>query len=79
MIAHIGSGSMQGHYVAMVRKRSEWVLFDDEEVSPIGEEMVKLCYGSGESRGDSKTSGKKRAASQVSYILFYEALEDAIV
>ena len=83
VIAHIGSGSMHGHYVAMVRKNNRWVLFDDEEVDPVGEDAVKLCYGSGEANSnglDPATSkAKRKAASQVGYILFYEALEDAVV
>lgn len=67
VIAHVGNGPMEGHYVAMVRNSSSsWVLFDDDVVKPISDDLVKLCYGSGEK---ATTECK---FSQTGYILFYE-------
>jgi ubiquitin C-terminal hydrolase len=32
IIIHIGSGPHHGHYVAAVKNRNQWLLFDDEDV-----------------------------------------------
>eukprot|EP00943_MAST-04B_sp_MAST-4B-sp1_P008717 g8717.t1 len=69
IISHIGNGPMEGHYVSMIRESSSsWFLFDDDIVEPIGADIVKLCYGSGEKF----TSNGQY--SQTGYILFYEML-----
>jgi ubiquitin carboxyl-terminal hydrolase 12/46 len=67
VIAHIGNGPMEGHYITMVREdSSSWFLFDDDVVEPINADLVQSCYGSGE-----KVSSN-RQSSQTGYILFYE-------
>ena len=67
VIAHLGNGPMEGHYVAMVRDTScSWTLFDDDIVEKIDADLVKMCYGCGEKRTT------KRNSSQTGYILFYE-------
>lgn len=43
ILLHIGSYSMVGHYIALVKKSDCWLRFDDSSVSKVEEEDVLRC------------------------------------
>ncbi|XP_014784803.1 ubiquitin carboxyl-terminal hydrolase 14 [Octopus bimaculoides] len=47
VLTHKGRSSSSGHYVAWIRKKGdEWIMFDDDKVSPIlSEDILKLSGG----------------------------------
>ncbi|GAB1603127.1 ubiquitin carboxyl-terminal hydrolase 14-like [Argonauta hians] len=47
VLTHKGRSSSSGHYVAWIRKKNdEWIMFDDDRVSPIlSEDILKLSGG----------------------------------
>jgi len=45
VITHKGRDADGGHYVAWVKHKGEWLLFDDATVSVVREEKVKEAYG----------------------------------
>lgn len=48
MLTHKGRSSSSGHYVAWVRRsKGEWLMFDDDNVSPVTEEDVLKLSGGG--------------------------------
>ena len=63
LVTHIGSSPIQGHYVTVANTKSGWMLFDDEDVCEIDEDVVHSCAGSGKEGSATDT--------QVSYILLY--------
>lgn len=49
VLTHKGRSSSSGHYVAWVkRSKSEWLMFDDDRVSPVTEEDVLKLSGGGD-------------------------------
>ena len=60
VVAHVGSGMRQGHYVAYVKKSGHWFLFDDDAVSLVTWAEVQQCYGDPDAR-----------VSNTGYLLFY--------
>lgn len=62
IVVHIGSGLNHGHYIAVVKSGSQWLLFDDETVERIDEEDLSKFFGDIPGVG----SG---------YVLFYEACD----
>ncbi|UJR16337.1 hypothetical protein I4U23_003243 [Adineta vaga] len=49
VLTHKGRSSSSGHYVAWVRRsQTEWVMFDDENVTPVTEEDVLKLSGGGD-------------------------------
>lgn len=54
VVVHIGRGPNHGHYVAMVKSGGRWLLFDDEVVELVSEQVrlgLKLeCVPTGPSR-----------------------------
>lgn len=45
VITHKGRDADGGHYVAWVKHKGEWLLFDDSSVQVVREEKVKEAYG----------------------------------
>lgn len=39
VVVHIGRGLNQGHYVAVVKSGDRWLLFDDEIVELVNEQV----------------------------------------
>lgn len=66
VVVHVGSSATHGHYVAIVRSRQHWLLFDDESVELIEEGSIHACFG---------TAVESAASSDTGYLLFYQALE----
>ncbi|KAJ3184301.1 hypothetical protein HDU87_005148 [Geranomyces variabilis] len=60
VIVHIGTGPHHGHYVTLVKSNGQWLLFDDDEVSPVEESELHRYYGDDQSAG-------------CGYIFFYKA------
>ncbi|KAI8593350.1 hypothetical protein BDZ88DRAFT_139536 [Geranomyces variabilis] len=60
VIVHIGTGPHHGHYVTLVKSNEQWLLFDDDEVSPVEESELHRYYGDDQSAG-------------CGYIFFYKA------
>ncbi|CAF4388276.1 unnamed protein product, partial [Adineta steineri] len=49
VLTHKGRSSSSGHYVAWVRRnQTEWLMFDDENVTPVTEEDVLKLSGGGD-------------------------------
>ncbi|KND03316.1 uncharacterized protein SPPG_09016 [Spizellomyces punctatus DAOM BR117] len=62
VIVHIGSGPHHGHYVTLVKSHEQWLLFDDDDVSPVEESELQKYYG------DTNAVG-------CGYIFFYTAVD----
>ncbi|CDS12439.1 Putative Ubiquitin carboxyl-terminal hydrolase(Fragment) [Lichtheimia ramosa] len=60
-VIHIGSGPHHGHYVTIIKSNGQWMLFDDDIVTPIPEEDIQKYFGDIPGNG----SG---------YVLFYQAV-----
>ncbi|CAM9964683.1 unnamed protein product [Ascophyllum nodosum] len=45
VVVHIGRGPNHGHYVAVVKSGGRWLLFDDDIVELVNEEVLRQCYG----------------------------------
>ncbi|KAI8147881.1 hypothetical protein BJV82DRAFT_593755 [Fennellomyces sp. T-0311] len=59
-VIHIGSGPHHGHYVTIIKSNGQWMLFDDDIVTPIHEDEIQKYFG------DIPGSGS-------GYVLFYQA------
>ncbi|KAI9263101.1 hypothetical protein BDA99DRAFT_571830 [Phascolomyces articulosus] len=60
-VIHIGSGPHHGHYVTIIKSNGQWMLFDDDIVTPIHEDEIQKYFG------DIPGSGS-------GYVLFYQAV-----
>ncbi|KAI8335251.1 hypothetical protein EDC96DRAFT_524961 [Choanephora cucurbitarum] len=60
IVVHIGSGPHHGHYVSIIKSHGQWMLFDDDVVTPIQEEDIQKYFS------DLPGSGS-------GYVLFYQA------
>lgn len=56
------SGPTSGHYVTLVKSMGRWLLFDDEDITPIEESEISRYYG------DNPKDG-------AAYVLFYQAAD----
>eukprot|EP01059_Diplonema_ambulator_P006653 TRINITY_DN16299_c0_g1_i1.p1 TRINITY_DN16299_c0_g1~~TRINITY_DN16299_c0_g1_i1.p1 ORF type:complete len:412 (+),score=54.79 TRINITY_DN16299_c0_g1_i1:42-1238(+) len=65
VVIHLGVGPNMGHYVCMAKTGSQWMLFDDDTVTPITERDVAQSYGA-----DMHTD----ASTSTGYLLFYSSL-----
>ncbi|KAJ3278998.1 hypothetical protein HK104_001858 [Borealophlyctis nickersoniae] len=45
VIVHVGSGPYHGHYVTLVKSHEQWLLFDDDDVTPVEESELQRYYG----------------------------------
>ncbi|TDL19381.1 cysteine proteinase [Rickenella mellea] len=61
IVVHIGNGPHHGHYVAIVRSRGSWVLFDDDTVDTIKESDIPKYFG--------------ESNSGAAYVLYYQAVD----
>lgn len=66
IVVHIGTGIRYGHYIAIIKKKHTWYVYDDDHVTEISEEQLQLTYGS------TYTTGNQDA-----YLLFYQTVKDA--
>ncbi|KAI9100456.1 hypothetical protein DFS34DRAFT_648371 [Phlyctochytrium arcticum] len=62
VIVHIGGGPHHGHYVTLIKSHDQWLLFDDDDVSPVEESELPKYYGDTNSVG-------------CGYIFFYTAAD----
>eukprot|EP00475_Leptophrys_vorax_P005629 TRINITY_DN1338_c0_g1_i7.p1 TRINITY_DN1338_c0_g1~~TRINITY_DN1338_c0_g1_i7.p1 ORF type:complete len:298 (-),score=71.02 TRINITY_DN1338_c0_g1_i7:685-1578(-) len=61
VVVHIGTAMRYGHYVSFVKSHGVWLLYDDEKIEVVDEEMIRSCFG------------KIRSTHhQDGYILFYQ-------
>ncbi|KAG6872536.1 hypothetical protein C0995_009057 [Termitomyces sp. Mi166 len=63
IVVHIGNGPHHGHYVSIIKTLGAWLLFDDENVSPIAESEIPKYFG------DSAPSAG------CAYVLYYQAAD----
>ncbi|KAH9914909.1 cysteine proteinase [Epithele typhae] len=61
IVIHIGTGPHHGHYVAIIKSRGTWMLFDDDTVSTIKESEISKYFG------DSNSGS--------AYVLYYQAAD----
>ncbi|KAI5119724.1 hypothetical protein M0805_001437 [Coniferiporia weirii] len=61
IVVHIGNGPHHGHYVAIVKSRGSWVLFDDDSVDTIKESDIPKYFGD--------------SSSGCAYVLYYQAVD----
>ncbi|CAM9642445.1 unnamed protein product [Laminaria digitata] len=66
VVVHIGLGSNRGHYVAVVKSGGRWLLFDDDVVDLVNEQMLKQCFGLARPAGTATNTG---------YLLLYDCGE----
>lgn len=59
VIVHLGGGPYQGHYVAVIKTQSGWLLFDDEVVEAVDQNYVFKFFGD-------------RSQLATAYVLFYK-------
>ena len=67
IVVHAGSGPNQGHYLTIVHSHEMWLLFDDEKVNTIDEEMIATCFG---------VSHDALTNTETGYLLFYETVDE---
>ncbi|KAJ9094477.1 hypothetical protein QFC21_006016 [Naganishia friedmannii] len=65
VLVHIGGGTNQGHYVAAVKAKGQWMLCDDENVEPIQEGDLVRYFG--------------EYQAGAGYVLFYQAADIDLV
>ncbi|WIA11872.1 hypothetical protein OEZ85_011958 [Tetradesmus obliquus] len=63
VVVHVGSGPHHGHYVSLIKSKSTWLFFDDDQVDLINESTVAATFGSTQEYSNHMDHG---------YILFYE-------
>ncbi|KAG6849174.1 hypothetical protein H0H93_010739 [Arthromyces matolae] len=63
IVVHIGNGPHHGHYVSIVKTLGRWLLFDDENVSPIPESDIPKYFGD------------PASSSGCAYVLYYQAAD----
>ncbi|KAH8119737.1 cysteine proteinase [Phellopilus nigrolimitatus] len=61
IVVHIGNGPHHGHYVAIVKSKGSWVVFDDDSVDIIKESDIPKYFG------DSNSG--------CAYVLYYQAVD----
>ncbi|KAI9317290.1 hypothetical protein BX666DRAFT_1944226 [Dichotomocladium elegans] len=61
VVVHLGSGPHHGHYITLIKHSGQWLLFDDDVVTSIGEDDIQQYFGDLPGGG----SG---------YVLFYQAV-----
>eukprot|EP00752_Nemacystus_decipiens_P007312 g6543.t1 len=66
VVVHIGRGPNHGHYVAVVKSGGRWLLFDDEIVELVNEQVLKQCFG---------LARPTTAATNTGYLLLYDCGE----
>ncbi|EJD54367.1 cysteine proteinase, partial [Auricularia subglabra TFB-10046 SS5] len=60
IVVHIGTGPHHGHYIAIIKSRGTWLVFDDNSVETMKESEIPKYFGDG--NGGS------------GYVLFYQAV-----
>ncbi|KAJ9119624.1 hypothetical protein QFC22_003333 [Naganishia vaughanmartiniae] len=65
VLVHIGGGTNQGHYVAAVKAKGQWMLCDDENIEPIQEADLVRYFG--------------EYQAGAGYVLFYQAADIDLV
>eukprot|EP00904_Undaria_pinnatifida_P012021 jgi/Undpi1/794/HiC_scaffold_10.g04258.m1 len=66
VVVHIGLGPNRGHYVAVVKSGGRWLLFDDDVVELVNEQVLKQCFGLARPAGTATNTG---------YLLLYDCGE----
>ncbi|CAM9192142.1 unnamed protein product [Scytosiphon promiscuus] len=66
VVVHIGRGLNHGHYVAVVKSGGRWLLFDDEIVELVNEQVLKQCFG---------LARPASTATNTGYLLLYDCGE----
>ena len=69
-VIHVGSGPNAGHYKCVIRSGGQWILFDDDRVTPVEEDFVRSTYGFPHDEAISFNG-----ISETCYILFYGSTE----
>lgn len=64
VVVHIGRGMNHGHYVAVVKSRDRWLLFDDDLVEVVDESVLHQVFGLSNHTGGSTNTG---------YLLLYDS------
>lgn len=68
VVIHIGRGPNHGHYIAVIKSRGRWILFDDDLVEVVEENVLHQVFGLSNHTGGSTNTG---------YLLFYEASDSS--
>ncbi|KAH7105019.1 hypothetical protein BKA62DRAFT_691416 [Auriculariales sp. MPI-PUGE-AT-0066] len=61
IVVHIGAGPHHGHYIAIVRTRDQWLIYDDNNVDILKDEQIPKYFGD--------------AGVGAGYVLFYQAVD----
>jgi ubiquitin carboxyl-terminal hydrolase 12/46 len=76
VVVHIGSGMNHGHYVAIVKSRNRWFLFDDDLVEVVDASMLRMCFGTSNPFTSKGQNGDAEGAvSSTGYLLFYDIVD----
>ncbi|CAM9699129.1 unnamed protein product [Phaeothamnion confervicola] len=74
VVVHIGRGPNHGHYVAVIKSRGKWLLFDDEIVELVDETVLRQCFGVSQA---AQAAAGSSGATNTGYLLFYTDAEEA--
>mmetsp|Transcript_18427 Transcript_18427/g.71180 ORF Transcript_18427/g.71180 Transcript_18427/m.71180 type:complete len:409 (+) Transcript_18427:171-1397(+) len=69
IVAHLGVGPNQGHYISTIKSHQKWMLFDDERIEVVEPWRVKAFFGAIE--------GQRARSSNCGYLLLYQAVNEA--
>ncbi|KAF9469585.1 hypothetical protein BDZ94DRAFT_1180796 [Collybia nuda] len=61
IVVHIGNGPHHGHYVSIIKTLGSWLLFDDDNVTPVPENDITKYFGD--------------SPSGCAYVLYYQAAD----
>ncbi|KAF0743822.1 hypothetical protein Ae201684P_004139 [Aphanomyces euteiches] len=67
VVIHIGNGMDYGHYVCLIQCHDQWLLFDDESVQLVQEDILEHCFGYEKDESPSNTA--------TGYLVFYRLIE----
>ncbi|KAJ3148625.1 hypothetical protein HDU86_007379 [Geranomyces michiganensis] len=76
VIVHIGTGPHHGHYVTLVKSNGQWLLFDDDDVSPVEETELHRYYGDDHAAGCGYIFFYKAASSEPSHASQFATADD---
>eukprot|EP00051_Salpingoeca_urceolata_P002423 m.50072 g.50072 ORF g.50072 m.50072 type:complete len:382 (+) comp12122_c0_seq2:86-1231(+) len=70
VVVHIGNHPGRGHYISIVKSCGTWLIFDDQHVEPVDDEVMAGFFGCTDDQA--RTA---KVTSETAYLLFYQKIE----